>query len=88
VAAGLADKAEVALAYYIGAKEPVNFTIETFGTAKKSEEAIDKFAHRLLVPSVKEIIETLDLRRPIYLRTAAYGHFGHDGLPWEDVTKD
>jgi S-adenosylmethionine synthetase len=87
VAKGLADKAEVALAYYIGAKEPVNFTIDTFGTAKKSETAISGFARKLLVPSVQEIVEKLDLRRPIYLQTAAYGHFGRDGLPWERLVK-
>ncbi|HVV67076.1 MAG TPA: methionine adenosyltransferase [Candidatus Saccharimonadales bacterium] len=85
VAKGLADKAEVALAYYIGAKEPVNFTIETFGTNNKTQEAIERYARKLLVPSVKEIIETLKLRQPIYLQTAAYGHFGREGLPWEAV---
>lgn len=88
VAAGLADEAEVALAYYIGAKQPVNFTIDTFGTGKKSQAAIEKFAHELLEPSVKEIIEKLDLRRPIYLQTAAYGHFGKPNLPWEQLAKD
>ncbi len=85
VAAGLADEAEVALAYYIGAKEPVSFTINTFDTAKKSEEEIYAYAKNLLVPSVKNIIEQLDLRRPIYLQTAAYGHFGKPGLPWEAI---
>ena len=87
VAAGLADEAEVALAYYIGAKEPVNFTIDTFGTGHKSIETIEVFARELLVPSVKNIIEKLDLRRPIYLQTTAYGHFGKDGLPWERIVK-
>jgi len=85
VAAGLADKAEVALAYYIGAKEPVNFTIDTFGTGKKSDAKILEFARGLLVPSVKNIIEQLDLKRPIYLQTAAYGHFGKPNLPWEQI---
>lgn len=85
VAAGLADKAEVALAYYIGAKEPVNFTIDTFGTAHKPQAYIERYAHNLLTPSVKEIIETLNLKRPIYLQTAAYGHFGKPDLPWEQV---
>jgi S-adenosylmethionine synthetase len=85
VAKGLADKAEVALAYYIGAKEPVNFTVETFGTGKKSQTVIDNFARKLLAPSVKEIVQKLDLRRPIYLPTAAYGHFGRSGVPWEQV---
>lgn len=85
VAAKLAERCEVALAYYIGAKEPVMVTIDTFGTGKESEAAIKRFARDLLVPSVKNIIEQLDLRRPIYLQTAAYGHFGRAGLPWEEV---
>lgn len=85
VAAGLADEAEVALAYYIGAKEPVLLTINTFGTAKKPEDELYAFAKDLLVPSVKNIVEQLNLRRPIYLQTAAYGHFGKDGLPWETI---
>ena len=85
VAAGLADEAEVALAYYIGAKEPVLLTINAFGTAKKPEEEIYAFAHDLLVPSVKNIVEQLDLRQPIYLQTAAYGHFGKPELPWEQI---
>lgn len=87
VANGYADKAEVALAYYIGAKEPVNFTVETFGTAKKPQKTIEEFARKLLTPSVKNIVEELDLRRPIYHQTAAYGHFGKEGLPWERVKK-
>lgn len=85
VAKGLADRAEVSLAYYIGAKEPVNFTIDTFGTGKKPAEAIEKFAKDLLTPSVKNIIEQLQLRQPIYLQTAAYGHFGKPNLPWEKI---
>lgn len=85
VAAGLADKAEVSFAYYIGAKKPVNFTIDTFGTAKKTTEKIQAFAEKLLDTSVKGIIEGLNLRQPIYLQTAAYGHFGKDGLPWEQL---
>lgn len=87
VAAGLADKAEVALAYYIGAKKPVNFTIDTFGTSKASADKIQTFAEELLDTSVKGIVEGLDLRQPIYLQTAAYGHFGKAGLPWEVVKK-
>lgn len=87
VAAGLADEAEVALAYYIGAKEPVNFTIDTFGTGKKPLADIEAYAHKLLVPSVKNIVEQLNLRQPIYLQTTAYGHFGKDGLPWEKIAK-
>lgn len=85
VAAGLADKAEVALAYYIGAKAPVNFTVDTFGTGKKPQADIEAFAYNLLEPSVKNIIEHLELRRPIYVSTTAYGHFGKSELPWERV---
>jgi len=85
VAAGLADEAEVALAYYIGAVEPVLLTINTFDTAKKSAEELYAFAQKLLVPSVKNIVEQLDLRRPIYRQTAAYGHFGRTDVPWEEV---
>lgn len=87
VAAGLADEVEIALAYYIGAKEPVNFTIDTFDTNHKSAEKIEEYTRKLLIPSVKNIIEKLDLCRPIYLQTAAYGHFGKDGLPWEHIVK-
>lgn len=85
VAQGYAEKAEVALAYYIGAKEPVNFTVETFGTAKKPQKTIEASARKLLTPSVKNIVEQLNLRRPIYHQTATYGHFGKEGLPWEEI---
>ncbi|HJP96305.1 MAG TPA: methionine adenosyltransferase [Candidatus Saccharimonadales bacterium] len=85
VAAGLADECEVALAYYIGAKEPVMLTINSFSTAKKSEEELYEFAKNLLVPSVKNIVEQLRLRQPIYLQTTAYGHFGKPDLPWEQI---
>lgn len=87
VAADLADEAEVALAYYIGAKEPVMLTINTFGTAKKPEKELYDFAQGLLIPSVKNIVEKLDLRHPIYLQTAAYGHFGKANLPWEQIVQ-
>jgi len=85
VAKGLARRAEVSLAYYIGAKRPVQFTIETFGTQRRSHTTIRKFAAELLDPSVKNIIQQLDLQRPIYLPTAAYGHFGDPTLPWEQI---
>lgn len=88
VAAGLADRVEVALAYYIGAKEPVNFTVDTFGTGKKSDDEILEYAKSVLVPSVKNIVEQLNLRQPIYLSTTAYGHFGKPDLPWEKIVKN
>ncbi|HKX72490.1 MAG TPA: methionine adenosyltransferase [Candidatus Saccharimonadales bacterium] len=85
VAAGLADKAEVSLAYFIGAHRPVMQEVETFGTAKASPEEIKTFMDSLLDTSVHGIIEGLDLRRPIYKQTAAYGHFGRTNVPWEAV---
>lgn len=87
VANGLAQRAEVSLAYYIGAKRPVQFGIETFGTEKVSAARIQSFADKLLDVSVQGIVEGLDLRQPIYLQTAAYGHFGNADLPWEQVKK-
>ncbi len=87
VANDLAEKAEVALAYYIGAKKPVMQEVETFGTEKVSKKAINDFMKKLLDTSVEGIIEGLDLRRPIYLKTAAYGHFGRNDFPWEKIKK-
>jgi S-adenosylmethionine synthetase len=85
VAAGLADRAEVALAYFIGAKRPVMQEVDTFGTAKVSGHEIDAFTQALINTSVAGIIKGLDLRRPIYEATAAYGHFGRADFPWEAV---
>jgi len=87
VANGLADKCEVGLAYVIGHPKPLMQTIETFGTAKVSEAELYAFKDKLIDTSVKGIIETLDLRRPIYSQTSAYGHFGKPDLPWESVVK-
>lgn len=87
VGAGLAEEAEVGIAYYIGAKQPVLLTIDTFDSASKPLSDIYKFANNILVPSVKNIIETLGLRKPIYLQTASYGHFGKENLPWEQLVK-
>ncbi len=85
VAKGLATKCEVGLAYVIGQPKPLMQTIDTFGTSTVSEEELYAFKDKLIDTSVKGIIETLDLRRPIYSQTAAYGHFGKEGLPWEVV---
>lgn len=79
----LAKKVEVRLAYFIGAKRPLMQEVETFGTAKATLGAINDFASKIIDTSVRGIIEELDLRRPIYLKTAAYGHFGRDEFPWE-----
>jgi len=85
VAAGLATKCEVGLAYVIGQPKPLMQTIETFGTATVSEQELHAFKDKLINTSVKGIIEKLDLRRPIYSQTSAYGHFGKHDLPWEKV---
>ena len=89
VAAGLADKCEIQLAYAIGIARPVSVLVETFGTAKVPEEKIAALinAHFDLRPA--GIIKSLDLRRPIYRQTAAYGHFGRTDidLPWERTDK-
>ena len=85
VAAGLARKAEVQLAYAIGVAEPVSVMADTFGTATVSPERINELLREYFALTPKGIIETLDLRRPIYKATAAYGHFGRSGpgFTWE-----
>jgi len=85
VASGLARKAEVQLAYAIGVAEPVSVMAETFGTAAISEEKITSLIREYFSLTPKGIIEALDLRRPIYKPTAAYGHFGRSGpgFTWE-----
>src|SRR5271163_1854098 len=85
VAAGLARKAEVQLAYAIGVAEPGSVMAETFGTAAVSEEKITALIREYFSLTPKGIIEALDLRRPVYKETAAYGHFGRSGpgFTWE-----
>lgn len=85
VAQKLAKKVEVSLAFFIGAHNPTMLEIETFGTEKKSHKTILDFASGLLDCSVQGILDGLSLRRPIYLPTAAYGHFGNPLYPWEQI---
>lgn len=85
VANGLATKCEVALAYVIGQPDPLMQTIEMFGSEKANIKVIEHFAANLIDTSVKGIIEGLNLRRPIYSQTSAYGHFGKSELPWEEI---
>lgn len=89
VAAGVADKIELQVAYAIGVAEPVSLNIETFGTAKVSEDKIEKVVNKLFDFRPLAIIQALDLKRPIYKQTAAYGHFGRPDLdlPWERLDK-
>ncbi len=85
VAAGLAEKCEVGLAYVIGQPRPLMKTIDTFGTATISQEAIDAYAEKLIDTSVKGIISKLNLRVPQYQATSAYGHFGNPEFAWEQI---
>ena len=85
VAKGLATKCEVGLAYVIGQPRPLMQTIDTFGTGTVSDQELHAFKDKLIDTSVKGIVETLDLKRPIYSQTSAYGHFGKTDLPWEQI---
>jgi S-adenosylmethionine synthetase len=89
VAAGLASKAEVQLAYAIGVAEPVSVMVESFGTAAIPEERITSLVREKFSLTPKGIIEALNLRRPIYKATAAYGHFGRTGpgFTWEKTDR-
>jgi S-adenosylmethionine synthetase len=89
VAAGVADKLEIQVAYAIGVAKPVSIEVETFGTGKVSEEKIVEIVEKVFDLRPGAIIRDLDLRRPIYKQTAAYGHFGRNdlNLPWEQLNK-
>lgn len=89
VAAGLADKCEIQLAYAIGVAHPVSVMVDTFGTNKIAEEKIEELVAKNFDLRPAGIIKMLDLRRPIYRNTAAYGHFGRTDvdLPWEHTDK-
>ncbi len=89
VAAGLADKCEIELAYAIGVAHPVSVLVETFGTGKVSEEKIEELVMKHFDLRPAAIIRDLDLRKPIFRQTAAYGHFGRTDidLPWEKTDK-
>ena len=89
VAAGLADKVEIQLAYAIGVAKPVSILVDTFGTGKLADEKIAELVEKNFDLRPAAIIRDLDLRRPIYRQTAAYGHFGRTDvdLPWEHTDK-
>mgnify|MGYP003472356318 CR=1 FL=1 len=89
IAAGLADKCEIQLAYAIGVANPVSVMVDTFGTGKISDEKIAEAVKKVFDLRPAAIIEALDLRRPIYTPTSAYGHFGRKDidLPWEKADK-
>ena len=89
VAAGLADKCEVQLAYAIGVAQPVSISVDTFGTGKVDEDILVKLIRKHFDLRPAGIIKELDLRKPIYRKVAAYGHFGRNdlNLPWERTNK-
>ncbi|MDD5772072.1 MAG: methionine adenosyltransferase [bacterium] len=89
VASKLATKCMIQLAYAIGVPEPVSIMVETFGTGKVSEEKFNKLVRKHFKLTPREIIDTLELHRPIYTKTAAYGHFGREGegFTWEKTDK-
>ncbi|MDR2159218.1 MAG: methionine adenosyltransferase, partial [Treponema sp.] len=87
VAAKLAERCEVELAYAIGVPFPVSVMVDTFGTAKADEQRIEEAIKKVFDLSPAGIIEALDLRRPLYQKTASYGHFGRSEFPWEKTDK-
>ena len=89
VAAGLAEKCEIQLSYAIGVAQPTSVMVDTFGTGKLSDEKLVEIVRENFDLRPAGIIKMLDLRRPIYRQTAAYGHFGRAdlNLPWEAVDK-
>jgi S-adenosylmethionine synthetase len=87
VAAGLAEKCTVQLAYAIGVADPVSVLVDTHGTGKVDEDKLAEAVRKNFALTPKGIIETLDLRRPIFKETARFGHFGRDGFSWEKTDK-
>ena len=85
VAAGLATQVQVQLAYAIGVAEPVSVRVETYGTGKIADEEITSLLRKNCDLTPAGIIKKLNLRRPIYGKTALQGHFGVEGLPWEET---
>jgi S-adenosylmethionine synthetase len=87
VAAGVAEKCLVQLAYAIGVADPVSIFIDTSGTSKYSPAQLADAARKVFNCKPRGIVEKFDLLRPIYRPTAAYGHFGRDEFPWERLDK-
>jgi S-adenosylmethionine synthetase len=87
VAAGLADRCEIQVAYAIGVPFPVSVMVDTFGTAKEDEQRINEAIKKVFDLSPSGIVRKLHLHRPIYQKTACYGHFGRTDFPWEQTDK-
>ncbi len=89
VAAGLAEKCTVQLAYAIGVADPVSVMVDTHHTGKLSGQALEQIVRKIFPLKPRGIIDYLKLRRPVYRKTAAYGHFGRDGhvFTWEELNR-
>ncbi len=87
VAAGLADRCEIQVSYAIGIAEPISILVDCFGTNKVEEEKIENAIKKVFSFKPANIIKTLNLKKPIYKKTASYGHFGREGFPWENLDK-
>ena len=87
VAAGLADRCEIQVSYAIGVAEPTSISVETFGTGKVSDTVLTQLVREHFDLRPYGLITMLDLERPIYKATAAYGHFGREEFPWEKTDK-
>jgi S-adenosylmethionine synthetase len=87
VASGLCDRCEVQVAYAIGVAEPVSVMVDSFGTSKVSDDKLTALVRKHFDLTPRGIIESLKLRRPIYRKTAAYGHFGRSDFAWEQTDK-
>ena len=85
VALGLTDRVEVKVGYVIGKRKPIAFDIDTFGTGKKPISVIKDYANKIMDFSVPNIIDSLELKNPIFTQTARYGHFGNPNYPWEKI---
>ena len=87
VAAGLADRCFVQIGYVIGVADPISIMIDTYGTGRIPEERLVELVRKNFDLTPLGIIKTLDLRRPIFRKTACFGHFGRDEFPWEKLDK-
>jgi S-adenosylmethionine synthetase len=85
VAAGLAERCTLQIAYAIGVAEPVSLLVDTHGTGLVADSVLERAIGEVFDLTPRGIIQTLNLRRPIYRQTAAYGHFGRQGFSWEDT---
>ena len=87
VASGAAKRCEIQIAYAIGISEPVSLMVDTFGTGVIDDDRLEKIIREEFDLTPKGIIDTLDLRKPIYKDTATYGHFGHNHFSWEQCNR-